>query len=123
MKNAISWFEIPVTDFERAKSFYENIYEVKMEPMEAMGMQSAFFPADLENGIGGCIIKGDGYEPSAKGGVLVYLNGGDDLNTVLSRIEQAGGKVLLAKTGIGPHGFMAHFQDTEGNHLALHSFA
>jgi uncharacterized protein len=120
MKNAINWFEIPVTDFDRAKKFYEIILGATMQTMEAMGMKSAFFPADLQNGIGGCIIQGPGYEPATKGS-LVYLNGGEDLNSVLSKVEQAGGKIMLPKTAIGPNGFMAHFQDCEGNRVGLHS--
>ena len=83
MKNAINWFEIPVKDFARAKSFYETILSCEMQVMEGMGMKSAFFPADMQNGIGGCIIEGDGYEPSINGS-LVYLNGGEDLSLVLS---------------------------------------
>lgn len=122
MKNAISWFEIPVRDFDKARSFYENVFEAEMHPMEAMGMKSAFFPADLENGgIGGCIMQGDGYEPSTSGSV-VYLNGGDDLSAPLARVEDAGGKVLLPKTPIGENGFMAYFADTEGNKIGLHSW-
>jgi len=120
MKNAINWFEIPVKNFNKAKTFYEAILGATMEQMDAMGMKSAFFPADLQNGIGGCIIEGLGYEPSSNG-TLVYLNGGEDLSIPLSKIEAAGGKILLPKTAIGPHGFMAHFEDTEGNKIALHS--
>lgn len=121
MKNAINWFEIPVKNFDKAKTFYETILGATMQPMEAMGMKSAFFPADIENGsIGGCIIEGPGLEPTNKGSV-VYLNGGEDLATVLSKVEQAGGKVLLPKTAIGSNGFMAHFADTEGNKVGLHS--
>ena len=120
MKNAINWFEIPVKNFNRAKTFYEAILGANLQPMEAMGMKSAFFPADLQNGIGGCIIEGQGYEPSNKGS-LVYLNGGDDLSVSLSKVEAAGGKILMPKTAIGPNGFMAHFTDTEGNKVALHS--
>jgi len=52
---------------------------------------------------------------------LIYLNGGDDLSKVLSKVEKAGGKVLLPKTSIGQNGSMAHFLDTEGNKVALHS--
>ena len=86
-----------------------------------MGMKSGFFPADMENGsIGGCIIQGKGYEPSAKGS-LVYLNGGKDLKTILSKVEKAGGKILLPKTAIGHNGFIAHFKDSEGNKIGLHS--
>lgn len=120
MASAINWFEIPVKDFNRAKSFYETILGATMEPMEAMGMKSAFFPADLENGVGGCIIEGQGYEPTNNGS-LVYLNGGEDLSIILSKVERAGGKIVLLKTAIGPHGFMAHFEDTEGNKVGLHS--
>src|SRR5688572_23794784 len=107
MTNAINWFEIPVKNFDKAKSFYEAILGAELQVMEAMGMKSAFFPADFEaGGTGGCIIQGEGYEPSAKGS-LIYLNGGDDLSVPLSKVEQAGGKVILPKTAIGPHGFMA----------------
>ena len=120
MASAINWFEIPVKDFNRAKTFYETILGATMQPMEAMGMKSAFFPADLENGVGGCIIQGQGYEPTNKGS-LVYLNGGDDLSIILSKVELAGGKIVLLKTAIGPHGFMAHFADSEGNKVGLHS--
>ncbi len=112
--------EIPVTNFEKAKKFYETILDADMPIMEAMGMKSAFLPADLQTGVGGCIIQGGGYEPSSKGS-LIYLNGGDDLDVPLSKVEAAGGKIVLPKTAIGQHGFMAHFTDTEGNKIGLHS--
>ena len=121
MKNAINWFEIPVKNFDKAKKFYETILGTELHLMEAMGMKSAFFPAEMETGgIGGCIIQGQGYEPSANG-TLVYLNGGDDLSVPLSKVEAAGGKIFLPKTAIGPNGFMAYFTDTEGNKVGLHS--
>lgn len=122
MKNAINWFEIPVKDFDRAKNFYEAVFDTKMDTMtmEEMGQTMAFFPADWENGIGGGIAFGPGYEPSDKGS-LIYLNGGDDLDTPLSRVEKAGGKVILPKTSLGQHGFMGQFIDTEGNRVAFHS--
>lgn len=121
MKHAVNWFEIPVLNFDRAKAFYEEMIDAEMQPMEAMGMQSAFFPADMESGgIGGCIVSGKGYTPS-KEGALVYLNGGDDLSVMLARVESAGGVVILPKTAIGQNGFMAYFLDTEGNRVGLHS--
>jgi uncharacterized protein len=121
MKNAINWFEIPVKNFDRAKKFYETLFGEELHVMEAMGMKSAFFPAELQSGgIGGCIIEGQGYEPCVKG-ALVYLNGGDDLSIPLAKVEVAGGKILLPKTAIGPNGFMAHFTDCEGNKVGLHS--
>jgi predicted enzyme related to lactoylglutathione lyase len=123
MKNAINWFEIPVTDFERAKGFYEEVLQTEMPVMEMETPKAlyAFFPFDMENGgIGGGIIKGQGYEP-AQTGSLIYLNGGNDLSVPLSRVEPAGGKIMLPKTSIGKNGFIAHFTDTEGNKVAFHS--
>lgn len=120
MKNAINWFEIPANDFSRAKKFYEAVLEVTLIlPFE--GMKYAMFPSDMEQGgIGGGLVEEEGYTPSDKGS-LVYLNGGEDLAVPLSRVEAAGGKILLPKTSIGNNGFMAHFTDTEGNRVALHS--
>ena len=121
MLHAINWFEIPVLDFDRARTFYEAILNAKMEPMQAMNTKSAFFPAELDKGaIGGCITQGPGYIPSDQGS-LVYMNGGKDLNDVLSKVEAAGGKIMLPKMSIGDNGFMAQFIDTEGNKIGLHS--
>ena len=123
MKNAINWFEIPAKDFDRAKRFYEEVLQAEMQimQMDPKGAKWAFFPFDMENGgIGGGIVEGPGYEPSQVGS-LIYLNGGDELAEPLSRIEKAGGEIVLPKTSLGPNGFMAQFIDTEGNKVALHS--
>jgi uncharacterized protein len=121
MKNAINWFEIPVSDFDRAQTFYETVLDGKTQVMEAMGMKMAMFPAEMESGgIGGGIVLAEGYVPTPNG-TLVYLNGGEDLGVPLARVEAAGGKIVLPKTAIGSNGFMAHFLDTEGNKVAFHS--
>ena len=121
MTNSINWFEIPVTDFARAKKFYGTLYNTEIQEMPHPTFKYAMLPADMQNGgVGGGLVQGEGFEPSTKG-VLIYLNGGDDLNTPLSKVENAGGKILLPKTAIGPNGFMAHILDTEGNKIALHS--
>lgn len=122
MKNAINWFEIPVKNFNRAKKFYETILDVSLQTYDQMPGNSkmAMFPYDTQGGVGGCIMEGQGHEPSKKG-VLIYLNGGDNLGIPLARVEKAGGKVVMPKTSIGEHGFMAVFEDTEGNTMAFHS--
>lgn len=123
LQNAINWFEIPVHDFDRAKSFYSTIYDYEM-PESMMGSyRMGFLLHDRENGIGGAIVHGEGCVPGAVG-AKVYLNGGSDLNTVLARVEQAGGAVILPKTEITPEiGFFAIFSDTEGNQIGLHSMS
>ena len=120
LKNSLNWFEIPVSDFERAKLFYSMIYKYEM-PEQMMGpFRMGFFQVET-GGIGGAIIHGEGHIPSQEGS-LVYLNGGDDLNIVLDRVENAGGKILKPKTKIADEmGFYAIFLDSEGNRVALHS--
>jgi len=66
-------------------------------------------------------VQGEGGVPS-QNGTMVYLNGGDDLAPLLARVAQAGGQVVVPKTEIGSDfGFFAHFVDTEGNKVGLHS--
>lgn len=121
MTNSINWFEIPVTDFTRAKKFYETLFGMEVMEMPHPTYKYGMLPADMQNGgVGGGIVQGEGFEPSTKG-TIVYLNGGEDLSVPLSRVETAGGKIILPKTAIGGNGFMAQFIDTEGNRIALHS--
>jgi uncharacterized protein len=120
MVNSINWFEIPVTDFDRAKKFYETIYDAEISEMPFPDGRYGMLPCDMENGLGGGIAQYEGFEPSDKG-ALVYLNGGVDLSIPLAKVEAAGGKIVMPKTSIGQNGFMAHIIDTEGNKVALHS--
>ncbi len=120
MANVINWFEIPATNFERAKKFYSAILNAELHVEEMMGVEMAFFPMEGE-GVGGAICKGESYQPSANGAVP-YLNGGKDLTTILNKVEAAGGKVIMPKTKITDEiGHMAFFFDTEGNKIGLHS--
>jgi len=123
-KDVVSWFEIPTTDLQRAQSFYETIFEIRMIPMDTQHLKMRMFPVqDPMNGIGGALCYADGfYKPSATDGALIYLNANPDLQTVLDRIEKAGGRILVPKTQISPeYGYMAVFIDSEGNRVALHS--
>ncbi len=120
MANAINWFEIPAQNFERAKTFYETVLGIKMM-MPFPDMKYAIFPSDMEKGeVSGGVVEEKGYEPAQKG-PLIYLNGGEDLSIPLSKVEAAGGKIIVPKSSIGPNGFMAQFTDTEGNRIAFHS--
>jgi predicted enzyme related to lactoylglutathione lyase len=82
--------------------------------------EMAIFPYDNMNGIGGALTVMEGCTPGA-GGTLVYLNVEGDLDAVLARIPPAGGKVIRDRLAIPPHGFIAIFEDTEGNVVGLHS--
>ncbi|MEI2739159.1 MAG: VOC family protein [Chitinophagaceae bacterium] len=124
MDNAISWFEIPATDIDRAQQFYETVFQIKMQPMDFQQTKMRMFPIDDPmKGIGGTIIDSGGFhKPSATDGPLIYLNGNPDVKIFLDRVEAAGGKIMVPKTEISPeYGYMAVFLDTEGNRVALHS--
>jgi hypothetical protein len=118
--HALSWFEIPVTDFARAKAFYEAVLGIVIEPLSVGPTMMGFLTSDPD-AVGGAIVQGDDGTPS-KLGTTVYLNGGDDLAPMLARVEPAGGSIAVPKTEIGnDFGFFAHFIDTEGNKLGFHS--
>lgn len=119
LKDFVSWFEIPAINFEKAVAFYSLIYGIEMEITSTSDHRMAFFPAD--GGIGGAIVAGPGSIPNENGS-LIYLNGGENLNNVLGKVEEAGGRVIMPKTTISDEaGFFAIFIDSEGNKLALHS--
>ena len=122
--HAISWFEIPATDLERAQKFYEAIFDMQMVPLDLPNIKMRMFPLeDMQNGVGGALVDSGGFhKPSATDGPLIYLNGNPDVQQVLDKVEAAGGKIMVPKTEISPeYGFMAVMIDTEGNRIALHS--
>lgn len=124
MDNAISWFEIPATDLDRATKFYESIFKISLIPMDFPNIKMRMFPIDDPMaGIGGALVDSGGFhKPSASDGPLIYLNGNPDVQNIVDRVVAAGGSVMVPKTEISPeYGFMAVFLDTEGNRIGLHS--
>jgi hypothetical protein len=119
--NVVGWFEIPVSKIERAKKFYETVFDFEINVMDFGGTLMGWFPSAGEAyGATGSLIQDKNYTPSTDG-TLVYF-ACENLALELSRITSAGGTVLQKKTQISPeHGYMAVFNDTEGNRVALHS--
>ncbi len=124
MKSAISWFEIPATNLDRASKFYETIFGISLIPMDLPDIKMRMFPVeDQMTDIGGAIVDSGGFhKPSATDGPLIYLNGNPDVQKVLDKVEAAGGSIMMPKTEISPeYGFMAVIIDTEGNRIGLHN--
>jgi predicted enzyme related to lactoylglutathione lyase len=121
--NAISWFEIPAVDLDRAQKFYETIFDLQLIVMDLANIKMRMFPLEDMMGVGGAVVYSDGFhKPSATDGPLIYLNGNPDVQLVLDKIVAAGGQIIVPKTEISPeYGFMAVFIDTEGNRIGLHS--
>jgi predicted enzyme related to lactoylglutathione lyase len=119
MKNAIEWFEIPALDLDRACTFYETVLRIAFKVETVNGRRMAVFARD-QAGVGGALVLDSRMRPSLEG-ALVYLSAGEDLDAYVERIVAAGGQVVVPKTDIGDPGFIAIFQDTEGNRVALHT--
>jgi uncharacterized protein len=120
MKKLIHWFDIPVLDIERAGTFYSTVLQLELTHIDAPpDYVMKWFPTEDPLG-GGALIQGGGRRPSDDG-TVVYFNAGDDLNDALNRVEPAGGRVILPKTGDDASGYVAFFLDTEGNRVGLQS--
>ncbi|MEO8147663.1 MAG: VOC family protein [Bacteroidia bacterium] len=121
--NSLNWFEVPALDIDRAKKFYETIFDIKLDSMQdMMGMKMVGFPGEQGSGkANGALVQSDQHKPSMDG-CVVYLNANPAIQPVIDRIEKAGGKVVMPKMEISPEiGCMAFFIDTEGNKMALHA--
>lgn len=119
-RDAIHWFEIPVTDLDRAQRFYETLFARSMR-REQMGPQ-ALAVFDYEDGIGGALLKSDTMTRPGTEGTLVYLNAEPSLDAVLARARELGATVLQDKLELPRDiGFIAQIIDSEGNRVGLHS--
>jgi predicted enzyme related to lactoylglutathione lyase len=124
-RNPAGWFEIPVTDMQRAIRFYEKVFDIKMSHHILEVLEMAWFP-EVMNGqgaAGSLVMHKDFYRPSADG-ILIYLTApSGDLSNELSRVEKAGGKIRVPKKLITDEfGYIAVFIDSEGNRIGIHSW-
>jgi len=124
-KNPVRWFEIYVQDMNRAKKFYESVFEVKLEGIgnpltmnERLEMWA--FPANADEwGCSGALVRMQG-APSGGLGTIVYF-ASDDCAVEEARVRQFSGKIQRGKTAIGEYGFITLAIDTEGNVFGIHS--
>lgn len=118
----VGWFEIPATNIERAKRFYDKLFGIEIKIQDLGGVQMGWFPfAEGKMGASGSLMQHEAYQPSDSKGVLIYFSSGD-VNNEMERVEEAGGKIVQPKTQISPDvGYMGIFIDSEGNRIALHS--
>lgn len=122
-RHAITWFEIPVHELDRAQRFYEAVLERPMKRETLGSEQMALFAAETD-GVQGCLNLGaDAVAPSSAG-TRVYLDASPSIDAALARVARAGGRVVTPKVALPPGmGFFAHIADTEGNVVGLHALA
>ena len=118
--NPVGWFEIYVQDMERAKSFYEAVFETQLTKLDNPDVELWGFPMEMDRrGAAGALVKIPGC-PSGGNSVLVYFTC-EDCAIEAGRVVANGGSLHRAKFSIGPYGFIALAVDTEGNMFGLHS--
>ncbi|MBU0746359.1 MAG: VOC family protein [Gammaproteobacteria bacterium] len=125
MKNAITWFEIPTTQLDRAQAFYEAALGRAMQ-REMMGpSEGAVFAYDqAADGVGGALMMGPTAQQVSGSGTLVYLDASPSLDAALERVVAHGGKVALPRQALPPGmGFFAHIHDLDGNRVGLHALS
>lgn len=118
--NPIVWFEIYVQDIERAKKFYETVFQAKLETLSSPEIEMWAFPMEMNrDGAAGALVRMKGV-PSGGNSVLVYFSC-EDCAVEEARVETSGGHVQRPKMSIGEYGFISLVVDTEGNMIGLHS--
>lgn len=118
--NPVGWFEIYVQDIDRAKAFYEAVFQIKLENLHSPDVEMWAFPMDMSlYGSGGSLVRMAGC-PSGGNSTLVYFSCAD-CAVEEGRVEKAGGRIERPKMSIGQYGFISLIFDSEGNRLGLHS--
>jgi predicted enzyme related to lactoylglutathione lyase len=118
--NPVGWFEIYVQDMNRAKQFYESVFQTKLERLLNDDPEMWSFPMDMQQwGASGALVRMPGF-PSGGNSTLVYFSC-EDCAVEAKRVVPAGGGIQKEKFAIGEYGFIALVFDTEGNMIGLHS--
>ena len=118
--NPVGWFDIYVADLERAKAFYEAVFNTQLVDLPNEWGKQSFFPFNHESvNISGALVEKENKLTDGNNTIVYFAS--DDCVTEESRVEKAGGKIIKPKTAIGEFGFISLLTDTEGNTIGLHS--
>jgi predicted enzyme related to lactoylglutathione lyase len=117
--NPVIWFEIPVTDLMRASAFYQNVFNHSITFREKKSMKMGVFPLANAPGISGALVQVKGYTPHHSGTVVYFFV--NSIENTLEKVINNGGKLLIPKTDIGEEGYIAQFEDSEGNQIGIYN--
>lgn len=118
--NPVGWFEIYVSDMERARRFYEQVFQTALQRLAVEDLEMWAFPMEEGTwGSGGALVRVEGF-PVGANSTVVYFSC-DDCAVEAARVEAAGGRLERNKMSIGEYGHIALAFDTEGNLIGLHS--
>ena len=121
-RNVVGWFEIYVKDMDRARKFYEAVFDISLEELQAPfpGIDMWCFPMhDDGAGAPGALVKKEGLSSDGMG-VLIYFSS-QDCAVEAARVVENGGRLIQEKMEIGIYGSIVIAIDTEGNMFGIHS--
>ena len=118
--HSINWFEIPVTNLDKAAALYAATLGCELKREVIFGVPHAIFAAEGE-AVSGTLISDPARTPQRGVGTLVFLNARDGVPACLARAVAAGAKVVQPATDIGPFGTSAKIEDFDGNIVGLHA--
>lgn len=115
--NFTVWMEIPVSDLDKAVSFYNGVFKTELKVVTDMGPNHiAMFPTKDPNGIAGHLYPG---KPPAKGtGPTIHIACPDVLEDTMERFTKLGGEVVSDPIAI-PAGRFAYGIDPDGNSIGM----
>ncbi len=121
MQNPVRWFEIYVENMNRAKTFYEGVFGLKLNQMQTTEeIEMWGFPSDTQGfGCSGSLVKIRGLTPSGVSTIIYFAS--EDCRTEENRISGFNGRIHKSKFSIGQYGFITLAIDTEGNMFGIHS--
>lgn len=118
--NPACWFEIYVQDMERARRFYESVFQVALQRLNNPDLEMWGFPAEMERyGAGGSLVKMEGLDSGGNSTIIYFAC--EDCAVESARVREAGGSIMKEKMSIGEYGHIALARDSEGNVIGLHS--
>jgi len=118
--HSINWFEIPVTNLDKAAALYAATLGCDLKREVIFGVPHAIIAAEGE-AVTGTLISDPARQPQRGVGTLVFLNAKDGVPACLARAIAAGAKVVQPVTDIGPFGTSAKIEDFDGNVIGLHA--
>lgn len=120
MNNPVRWFEIYVDNMNRAKSFYNKVFEVEFARIENSEIEMWGFPSNPEKwGCSGSLVKMPGLNPGGASTIVYFAS--ENCMVEEKRALEFGGKLHKTKFSIGQYGFISLVVDTEGNMIGIHS--
>ncbi len=115
MKNKMTHFAIHIDDMERAKNFYEEVFEwgfASYGPPDFLQIKAD----KTENGELIGALQSRKYSPLPEKIVgLECTVSVENVDTIIDKVKAGGGKILMEKTAIPYVGWLTKFLDTEGN--------